>query len=75
MKWEIFSIYNIPATNDYLYNTFETQEQFLEFANRMKARSIYDFGTKIKENDTILTLSTCQNSGKNRLVIHAKFVE
>lgn len=74
MKWRIFSIYKVEATNDYLYNTFDTQDEFLAFANKMKSRSIYDFGITINENDKILTLSTCQNSGKNRLVVHAKLV-
>lgn len=75
MKWQIFSIYKILATNDYLYSEFDTQEAFLDFANRMKSRSIYDFGVEIHENDKMLTLSTCQNSGKNRLVIHAVLVQ
>ena len=74
MQWRIFSIYKIEATNDYLYNTFGTQEEFLQFAEKMKSRSIYDFGVTIKENDKILTLSTCQNSGKYRLVVHAVLV-
>lgn len=75
MQWRIFSIYKIAATNDYLYNKFDTQEQFLEFANKMKSRSIHDFGVEIKENDKMITLSTCQNSGKNRLVVHAVLVK
>jgi len=75
MQWRIFSIYIIAATNDYLYNAFETQEEFLNFANAMKARSINDFAVEIKENDKILTLSTCQNNGKSRLVVHAVLVK
>lgn len=75
MQWRIFSIYTIAATNDYLYNTFDDQAQFLEFANKMKSRSIADFGVEIKENDKILTLSTCQSSGKSRLVVHAVLVK
>ncbi len=75
MIWRIFSIYKIENTNDYLYNTFDTQKEFLEFANKMKDRSIHNFGIDIKENDKILTLSTCQNSGRNRLVIHAVLIE
>lgn len=74
MQWRIFSIYTIEATNDYLYNTFDTQEEFLEFANKIKSRSITDFGVELKENDKILTLSTCQSSGKKRLVVHAVLV-
>ncbi len=75
MQWKIFSIYKIAATNDYLYNTFDTQEEFLGFVNKIKSRSIYDFGVEVKENDKIITLSTCQNSGKNRLVVHAVLVQ
>jgi len=75
MNWQIFSIYKLEATNDYLYNTFDTQDAFLEFANKMKARSIYDFGVELHENDKILTLSTCQNSGKDRLVVHAVLIK
>ena len=40
----------------------------------VQGRSIYNFGVTIKEHDKILTLSTCQNSGKNRLVVHAVLV-
>lgn len=75
MQWRIFSIYKVAATNDYLYNHFETQEEFLDFIKRMRERSIHDFGVDIKENDKILTLSTCQNSGQYRLVIHAVMVK
>ena len=75
MQWRIFSVYKIAATNDYLYTTFEEQAQFLEFANKLKDRSIYDFGVVIEENDKILTLSTCQNNGSHRLVVHAVLVD
>ena len=75
MQWKIFSIYKIENTNDYLYNKFETQEEFLSFVEKMKNRSIYNFGVDVKENDKLLTLSTCQNSGKNRLVVHAVLIE
>lgn len=74
MKWRIFSIYKVANTNDYLYNTFTTQADFLSFINMVQGRSIYNFGVTIKEHDKILTLSTCQNSGKNRLVVHAVLV-
>lgn len=74
-RWRIFSIYRVPNTSDYLYNSFGSGEEFLEFANRMKARSVYDFGIELKENDKILTLSTCQGGGVDRLAIHAVLVE
>ncbi len=74
MQWKIFSIYKVAVTNDYLYNTFESEAQFNEFINKLKSRSIYDFGVDVPSNGKIITLSTCQNSGKNRLVIHAVLI-
>ena len=75
-RWRIFSIYKVQATNDYLYNSFGNDDAFLSFVNKMKERSIYDFGVNIKPTDKILTLSTCQTVGstKGRLVIHAVLI-
>ena len=71
MKWQIFSIYNIPKTNDYLTVNFDTPEIFQKFLTKITNRSIYSFNTPVAKTDKILTLSTCSNNGKNRLVIHA----
>lgn len=71
MKWQIFSIYNIPKTNDYLTVNFDTPEIFQNFLTKITNRSIYSFNTPVAKTDKILTLSTCSNNGKNRLVIHA----
>ena len=74
MKWKIFSIYRIPVTNDYLYANFYDNKEFLEFANKLKARSIYDFNIELKEEDKILTLSTCGSNNSQRMVIHAVLI-
>ena len=74
MKWRIFSIYLIPVTNDYLITNFNSQESFLNFVQKMKDRSVKDFGVEVLENDKILTLSTCYKDSSNRVVIHAKRV-
>ena len=74
MKWQIFSIYVINVTNDYLYANFEYDSQFKEFVDKLKSRSIKDFGVEVNGYDKILTLTTCQNNSKQRLVIHAKLI-
>lgn len=74
MQWKVFSVYKVLATNDYLYTDFDNNDEFMNFVDMLKKRSIYDFKTEVKENDRILTLSTCQNSGKYRLVLHAVLV-
>jgi len=71
LKWKIFSIYVVPNTNDYLIANFSTEEKFQEFLTLITNRSIYNFNTPVSISDKIITLSTCSNNGKNRLVIHA----
>ena len=72
-KWQIFSIYHIPVTNDYIQTNFESDEEFMSFIDKIKSRSNYNFNINFTESDNILTLSTCyKNNSKERLVIHAK---
>lgn len=72
IKWQIFSIYLIPVTNDYLITNFNSGASFLKFVQKLKDRSIKDFGVEVKEDDKIITLSTCYKDSNNRVVIHAK---
>ena len=73
MKWEIFSIYRIDYTTDYLKTNFFNDKQYNEFIDLIKNRSIYNFNVNVNPTDKILTLSTCSGSSR-RLVIHAKLV-
>ena len=73
--WQIFSIYTIEAESYYITTDFSSSESFMNFANTITERSIYDFDIKIEENDKILTLSTCYNDSGMRTVIHAKLVK
>ena len=72
MKWRVFSIYKIDVTTDYLKTTFVDDKSWLEFANMLKNRSIYDFKVEIKPGDKIISLSTCMGANnQQRLVVHA----
>lgn len=75
MKWQIFSIYKIPVTTDYLETDFNSDGDYLSFLNMLSKRSIYDFKQTLTAEDKILTLSTCSNGTKNRLVVHAKLIK
>jgi len=75
MKWQIFSIYTIETTNDYLIADFSTKEKFQNFIDLITNRSIYEFNTPVSKNDKILTLSTCSNNGQKRLVVHAVLID
>lgn len=69
--YEVFSVYQIEAEDYYMTTNFKNNEEFLKFANTLKSRSKYDFDVDIKENDSILTLSTCANNNKYRVVLHS----
>ncbi len=70
--YEIFSVYTIKSETYYLTTIFDNDENYLDFLNTLKSRSIHDFGTTLDTNDQILTLSTCDSTGKSRVVVHAK---
>ena len=74
MKWKVFSIYRIPVTNDYLYANFANKDEYQTFLDNLKARSVYDFGVEVTNNDHILTLSTCGYSSAQRVVLHAVLI-
>ena len=72
--WQIFSVYRIKTTTDYLTIYFPTPDNKTEFLNNLKNRSAYDFNTPVNANDKILTLSTCY-SDSERVVLHAKLIK
>ena len=74
MQFQIFSIYRVPDTNDYLKVFFDDDNDFLDFIDMITKRSIYNFNVPVNADDKIITLSTCSNNGTKRLVIHAVLI-
>ena len=72
--WQVFSVYKIPTTNDYIQVNFNTKESYKEFTELLLNRSQFNFNTNISENDKILTLSTCYNL-EDKVVLHAKLIK
>lgn len=72
--WQVFSVYRIPTTSDYLQINFKNNEEFLKFAEILLNRSAFNFNTSINKNDKILTLSTCYNDNE-KVVLHAKLIK
>lgn len=72
--WQIFSVYHIPTTSDYIKVHFSSNEEFTKWAKMLLDRSVHNFNTSINENDQILTLSTCYND-KEKVVLHAKLIK
>lgn len=72
--WQIFSVYHLPTTSDYLKINFTNDDEFLKFAETLENRSLFDFKTSINKDDKILTLSTCYNKN-DKMVVHAKLIK
>lgn len=72
--WQVFSIYRIPETSDYLKTTFNDNEKYIDFLNMIQNRSEFKFDVSLNEKDKILTLSTCYKES-DRVVLHAKLIK
>ena len=75
--YEIFAVFKISAStkNGFPYHTFVdmTEEEFTEFVNQCKTRSLYDTGITPQYGDHLITLSTCEKGRSNtRFVVVAK---
>ena len=74
-KAEIFSVYMKKATQLQIPSEFEDNEEFQEYIEEIKNSSIHDFDIDINKKDEIITLCTCGDTSKNRIVVHAKLIE
>lgn len=72
--WQIFSVYKIKTESYYITTDFNSDDEYMEFLDTIKKRSLYDFNTNLDKDDKILTLSTCY-SDTERTVVHAKLIK
>ncbi len=72
--WQVFSVYHIPTTSDYIKTEFSSIEEFKNWTNMLINRSSHNFNTIVSENDSVLTLSTCYNDNE-KVVLHAKLIK
>lgn len=75
MNWQVFSIYKVDYTIDYLQTKFDNDEEFNNFIHLISNRSVYNFRVPVNIEDNILTLSTCVGDNNRRLVLHAKLLK
>lgn len=73
-EYQVFSVYNIELEDYYIQTDFD-ENSYSNFINTIKNRSIYDFETEVTSQNSILTLSTCDNNNKYRVVLHAVRLE
>lgn len=74
LRWQVFSTYTIEPESYYITTNFANNEEFYEFIDLIKQRSVYDYNVETSLDDKILTLSSCYND-KKRMVLHAKLIK
>lgn len=72
--WQVFSVYKIKTTNDYLQTSFSNKADYQSFLNLISSRSTQNFSVDLNDEDKILTLSTCYNKTE-KVVMHAKLIK
>lgn len=73
-KYQVFSIYIVNETSDYITTSFENEKDKEEFIKTITERSLNKFNVKVDKESKILTLSTCYGTSQ-RLVMHAVLIE
>ena len=72
--WQIFSVYKIKTETYYITTNFNSDNEYIDFLDTIKNRSLYDFSVNLTKDDKILTLSTCY-SDTERTVVHARLIK
>lgn len=73
--YEVFAVYVTEPDSDTYTIGFADETDFMNYVQKMQARSIYDTGVSVKAEDKIITLSTCVNNNEDRLIVQARRLE
>lgn len=73
-QYDVFSIEQVESTDSSVYMVgFVPSEDFTNFVQEMKDRSLYDMGVEVDGTKPVMTLSTCATSTTDsdiRIVVH-----
>lgn len=73
--YEIFAVHVTSPDSDAYTIGFGEMADFVDYVNRMQSQSLMNTGVIVGEEDHIMTLSTCVNQNRDRLVIQARRLE
>ena len=74
--YKVFSVYITDINDNYTKTSFEDKDEYKEFLERIKNKSIYKSDISVNENDKIITLSTCSYEFDDaRLVVTGKLID
>ncbi|WP_195987505.1 class B sortase [Clostridium sp. D53t1_180928_C8] len=74
--YEVFSVFVEQSENIILKNSFYNNDEFNDYINNLKEKSMYNKENKIKENSSIITLYTCSYEFDGaRTIVSASLVD
>jgi sortase B len=76
--WEIYSAYvvNLDREDYHLFTIFKDREKYTDFLEVSKERSLIKKDIELTENDTVISLVTCNFWYDNaRVIVHGKLIE
>lgn len=75
-RYEIYSCYPAALDLDSFTYSFDTQEEYALWQEKVKARSLYDTGVTPDPSENSVTLMTCTPKGSSyRFLVHGKLIE
>ena len=75
LKYKVFSVYITNGKNNYIKTKFDNKNEYKEFLETIKNRSMYESDIELDEDDKIITLSTCSYEFNDaRMVVHGKLL-
>ena len=74
LNYKVFSSY-IEDPEDYaIKSNIVTEEDQAKYITEMLKRSSIEYNLVPDKSDKLLTLSTCDNTGKKRILVHSVYV-
>ncbi len=74
-RYEIYSVYKTTPEDIYLRTGFASNSDFLSWCAQTQQRSNYkNEAVSFSATDRTITLSTCDDTAKYRIIVHAKLV-
>jgi len=71
---QVFSVHVIEKTDLYYTTINFSDDDFVDYINKVKSLSEYNFNVDVGLSDKIITLYTCTNHSQSRILVHAKIL-
>lgn len=73
--YEVFSVYTINANDFNAMINFNDENEYQNYIDDIKNKSIINLNVNISKDDKIITLYTCNKNNVDRTILHAKLIQ